>query len=60
MTREALIEVHALLEEVDDIIYRDARSRGPQDFVYTEDEVTLTTIVDEAQGQIVKMLEVQP
>jgi hypothetical protein len=39
------------------VIYKDARSRGPKDYVLTEEEVVLTTMVDEVQGQITKMME---
>jgi len=57
MTREALMEVRRMLGEVDDTIYRDARSRGGEDFAYSDEEVVLTEIIDEAQGQTAKMLE---
>jgi hypothetical protein len=48
-----------MLVEIDDVIYRDARSRGGEnkDFQYTPDEVKLTEIIDEAQGQTTAMLE---
>lgn len=60
MTKEALTRVRALLAEADDTIYKDARQQRiteGENFAYTEDETTLTTIVDEAQGQVIKMLE---
>lgn len=57
MTREALQQVRNLLGEIDDVIYRDARSRGPEDYTLSEEEVVLTTIVDEALGQTTKMIE---
>jgi hypothetical protein len=60
VTREALIRVRSLLEQVDDTIYRDAQRRGladnKEDFTYTEDEVKLSTIIDEAQGEVTKMM----
>jgi hypothetical protein len=51
-----------MFEAVDDLIYRDARGRAGdnEDFAYTEDETTLSTIVDEAQSHITKMLEATP
>ena len=57
MTREAINKVRDLLGEIDDIIYRDARSRVAEggDYTLTEDEVKLTTIIDEAQGQVMEM-----
>lgn len=58
MTREGLKKVRDLLGEIDDTIYRDARSRGPEDYTLTEDEVKLTTIIDEAQGQANEMWRV--
>jgi hypothetical protein len=57
MTREALQRVRFLLGEVDDVIYRDARARSGEDFAYTEEEVKLSEIIDEAQGQTTVMLE---
>ena len=54
MTEEALKQVHRMLGEVDDVIYRDARSRGTNS-AYTEDETTLTEIIDEAQAQVTRM-----
>jgi hypothetical protein len=59
MTRESLSKVRALLGEIDDIIYHDVRSRavGGESPAYTEDEVKLTAIVDEAQGQSAAMAE---
>jgi hypothetical protein len=57
VTREALQQVRNLLGEIDDVIYRDARSRGPEDYTLSEEEVVLTTIVDEALGQTTKMIE---
>jgi hypothetical protein len=61
VTREALIRVRSLLGQVDDTIYHDARRRGlvegTQDFQYTDDEVKLSTIVDEAAAQVTQMLE---
>lgn len=58
MTREALQKVRTLLGDIDDIIYQDARSRGPEDYTLTEEEVKLTTIIDEAQGQANEMWRV--
>ena len=57
MTREALQQVRNLLGEIDDVIYRDARSRGPEDYSLSEEEVVLTTIVDEALAQTTTMIE---
>ena len=61
MTREALVRVRSLLGQIDDTIYHDARRRGleagTQDFQYTEEETALSTIIDEAQGQTIKMME---
>jgi hypothetical protein len=59
MTSDALRAVHQMLVEIDDVIYRDARTRGGEnkDFKYTPDEVKLTEIIDEAQGQTTAMLE---
>jgi hypothetical protein len=66
MNTEAIQRVIRLLEECDDIIYREARRRAeldrmlgrstdPDDFTYTEDEVKLSEILDEARGQAHKM-----
>ena len=61
MTKEALVRVRRLLADVDDVIYKDTRQQGlaggTQDFQYSDDESQLSTIVDEAQGQVTKMLE---
>jgi hypothetical protein len=57
MTREALQQVRTLLGEIDDIIYRDARTRNGEEFSYSDDETKLTEIIDEAQGQTTVMME---
>ena len=59
MTKETLSKVRVLLGEIDDLIYRDARGRVAegQDFAYTDDEVKLSEIIDEAQGQSAAMAE---
>jgi hypothetical protein len=51
-----------MLEAVDDLIYRDAQGRATEgdDFAYTEDETTLSTIIDEGQAHVTKMLEATP
>jgi hypothetical protein len=60
MTREALIRVRGLLEAVDDTIYRDAQRRaaadGREDSVYSEGETRLSEIIDEAQGEVTRMM----
>lgn len=62
MTRAALLRIRTMFEAADDLIYRDAHNRATEgdDFSYTEDETTLSTIVDEAQAQVTKMLEATP
>lgn len=51
-----------MFEAADDLIYRDAHNRATEgdDFSYTDDESTLSTIVDEAQAHVTKMLEATP